>query len=259
MFTEQSLRKGLHTRTFGQKIYTFDVIDSTNNCARAVAGCGAKEGTIVIAEHQTAGKGRLGRVWKANPNENLMFSLVLRPKLAPDSINILSLYVAVAVAQAIEKVTGLQVECKWPNDLLINQKKVAGILIEGSVKQNMVEYVVVGIGINVNQQEFPHELQGKATSLLLESRKQIDRPTLFREAIAALEGQYKAVNTGGLPSVLPQWLSRSSMINKPISVSQQGTIISGVVTGLSADGGLVLKTNGTEKTIFAGDVTVVGP
>ncbi len=258
MLAEQVLRKGLRTRVFGTKIFAFDSIDSTNNCAKAVAGCGAIEGTVVIAENQTDGKGRHGRLWQANPNENLMFSLVLRPKLSPEALNLLPLCVAVGVAEAIERQTGLKVECKWPNDLLINKKKVAGILIEGSVKKGIVEHVVVGIGINVNQQAFGNELINKATSLRLESGKELDRPGLFKEVLHSLEKTYHTSAGTAFQSIVPQWLSHTTMINKNISVSLQGNVISGVVKGLSAEGGLILQSNGDEKTVFAGDVTVLG-
>ncbi len=258
MYSEQALRKGLRTQLFGNKIYTFDTIDSTNNCARALAGCWAEEGTIIIAEQQTAGRGRLGRVWQANPNENLTFSIILRPSVTPDRLNILPLFVAVAIAAAVEKTTGLKVECKWPNDLLINNRKFCGILIEGSVKQGTVEYVVVGIGINVNQERFPGELAGKATSLRLEKREIIDRQKLFREILDRMEQEYKADGATGFRSTLPLWLSHTTMINKRISVSEHGTILSGIVKGLSDDGGLIVQTNGTERTLFAGDVTIVG-
>ena len=186
MYTAQALRQGLKTQRFGNKIFTFDTIDSTNNCARALAGCWADEGTVIIAEQQTAGKGRLGRVWQANPNENLTFSIILRPTANPEQVNLLPLYVAVAVAQAIERTTSLKVECKWPNDLLVNNRKVAGILLEGSVKDNTLEYVVVGIGVNVNQVAFAHDLEGKATSLRLEGGKEVDRLLLFRELLSSL-------------------------------------------------------------------------
>ena len=258
MHTEHSLRKGLKTRVFGNKIYTFETIDSTNNCAKAVAGCGALEGTVIIAEHQSAGRGRLGRYWQANPNENLTFSIVLRPRVEPDALNLLPLYVAVALSQAVERTTGLQVECKWPNDLLINKKKFAGILIEASIKQNILEHVVVGIGINVNQETFSGDLKGKATSLRLQLHTAVDRADLFRAILSSLEQGYNAVNSDGFQSIVPFWLSRSSMINTHISVSQQGHVISGIVKGLSNDGGLVLKTENSEQTLFAGDVTIVG-
>jgi BirA family biotin operon repressor/biotin-[acetyl-CoA-carboxylase] ligase len=257
MYTEQTLRKGLSARVFGNKIYTFESIDSTNNCAKAVAGCGATEGTVIISELQTAGKGRLGRSWNANANENLTFSLVLRPKVPPEALNLLPLYVAVGIAQAIEGMTKLKVECKWPNDLLINKKKVAGILAEGSIKQNMVEFVVIGVGINVNQRVFGVDLFGKATSLFLECQHELDRKTLFQNILVSLENHYRTVSKQGFQSIIPLWLSKSTMINKPISLSQQGSVISGVVKGLSTEGGLILQTNGALKTVFSGDVTVV--
>jgi BirA family transcriptional regulator, biotin operon repressor / biotin---[acetyl-CoA-carboxylase] ligase len=257
MFTEQLLRKGLRTRVFGNKIYAFDSVDSTNNCAKAVAGIGAAEGTVIITEQQTAGKGRLGRQWQAEPNQNLMFSLVLRPKITPESLNLLPLYVAVAVSEAIERATGLKTECKWPNDILYKGKKLAGILIEGSTKQNAVEYVVIGIGINVNQTKFEGELLVKASSLKLECQKEIDRVALFREVLTSLESGYKTDSSTGFQSVVPQWTSRSTMINRQVSVSQHGNIISGIVKGLSPDGGLILGINGSEQTVFAGDVTVL--
>ncbi len=258
MFTERVLRKGLKTKTFGNKIFTFQSIDSTNNCAKAVANIGAAEGVVVIAEEQTAGKGRLGRSWQANPEENLTFSIVLRPKISPEAVNLLPLYVAVAVAQAIERATALKVECKWPNDLLIGKRKVAGILIEGSIQQGILEYVVVGLGINVNQTKFPSDLMQKATSLKLETGQEIDRVQLFRHILSSFESSYTNSLRNGFESTIPTWLTRSTMLNKPIVVSQQGNIINGVVKGLSKDGGIVLQTNGSEKTLFAGDVTIVG-
>lgn len=258
MFTEQTLQQGLTTHVFGHKIYTFDTIDSTNNCAKAVAGCGAKEGTIIIAEHQTAGRGRLGRQWQSNPHENLIFSIVLRPKVGTEGLNLLPLCVAVAVAQALEQKTGLKVETKWPNDLLIGEKKVAGILIESSVKQNIVENVVIGIGINVNQSNFRGELSAKATSLKMELGREIDRSSLFQFILQSIESTYAHVSSKGFQSILPTWLSRTTMLNRQISVSQEGTVFSGVVKGLSNDGGLVLRTGTSERTLFAGDVTIVG-
>ena len=257
MFTEKILHKGLKTRSFGNKIYTFETIDSTNNCAKVVAGVGAQEGTVVIAEEQTAGRGRLGRLWHSNPHENLTFSIVLRPRIGNEGFNLLPLYAAVAVAEAIERITQLRVECKWPNDLIIDKKKVAGILIEGSFKDNASEYVILGIGINVNQQTFPNDLMQKATSLSLATNKEIDRAELFREVLRSLERHYQTIRSSAFPSILSAWLLRSSLIDKPISISQHGTLISGIVRGLNSDGGLIIQTNESTQTVFAGDVTVV--
>jgi BirA family biotin operon repressor/biotin-[acetyl-CoA-carboxylase] ligase len=252
-----ALRKGLGKMKFGSKIYSFDTIDSTNNCAKALAGCWAEEGTVVLAESQTAGRGRLGRPWIAKPHENLIFSVVLRPNLPAEGLNLLPLYAAAALAEAIERETKLKVECKWPNDLLIGGRKTAGILLEGSLKENSLDYVVLGIGINVNQTVFPDELKLKATSLRLSCGKEIDRVRLLRSVLRSLESRYVELMKKGFNSILPSWLSRSTMINKEIAISQAGVVFSGIVKGLSPDGALILQSNGTEKTFFAGDVTII--
>jgi BirA family biotin operon repressor/biotin-[acetyl-CoA-carboxylase] ligase len=252
-----ALRKGLGKMKFGSKIYSFDTIDSTNNCAKALAGCWAEEGTLVLAESQTAGRGRLGRPWLSEPHENLTFSVVLRPNLPAEGLNLLPLYAAAAVAEAIEQETGLKVECKWPNDLLINGKKAAGILLEGSLKENSLDYVILGIGINVNQTIFPDDLAVKATSLRLASGKELDRIRLLRRVLETLESRYAELMKKGFHSILPAWLSRAAMMNKEIALSQAGTVFSGVVKGLSPEGALILQSNGTEKTFFAGDVTII--
>ena len=252
-----ALKKGLNGRKFGSKIFAFETIDSTNNCARALAGCWAEEGTLVYAERQTAGKGRLGRSWLANPYENLTFSLILRPILPPEALNLLPLYASVAVAEAIEHETGLSVECKWPNDLLIGGKKSAGILLEGSLKEDGLDYVVLGIGVNVNQTSFPDDFAPRATSLKVQAGKDIDRILLLRQILRTLETHYTAIMKKGFHNLLPLWLSRTTMINKEISVTQDGTVISGIVKGLSPEGALILDAGGTEKTLFAGDVTIL--
>ena len=253
-----ALKKKLNGRKNGSKVFAFDTIDSTNNCARALAGCWAEEGTLVFAERQTAGKGRLGRSWLANPYENLTFSLVLRPTLPPEALNLLPLYAAVAVAEAVEHETGLSIECKWPNDLLIGGKKTAGILLEGSLKEEGLEYVVLGIGVNVNQTSFPDDISPRATSLKAEAGRDIDRILLLREILKSLETHYTAIMKKGFRNLIPLWLSRTTMLNKEISVTQDGTVISGIVKGLSPEGALILDAGGTEKTLFAGDVTILG-
>jgi BirA family transcriptional regulator, biotin operon repressor / biotin---[acetyl-CoA-carboxylase] ligase len=258
MFSAEALKKGLRTRQFGQKIYTFDTIDSTNNCARALAGCWADEGTVIIAEQQTAGRGRLGRPWVANANENLTFSIILRPTIPADTINLLPLAVAVAVAEAVEKESGLKLECKWPNDLIFENRKVARILLEGSFTRNVIDWIVIGIGINVNQTQFPGDLADKASSLKLSAGRDIDRSSLFHRLLESLERCYKAGTKSGFESILPEWISRTTMIDRQISVMENGTLFSGTVKGLSRDGGLILRSNGLERTLFAGDVTILG-
>jgi BirA family biotin operon repressor/biotin-[acetyl-CoA-carboxylase] ligase len=252
------LKKGLSTKVFGSKFFTFETIDSTNNCARALAGCWADEGTVVLAEEQTAGKGRQGRSWYTNPQENLTFSVILRPKLPPDALNLLPLLTAVAIAEAIEAETGLRVQCKWPNDILVNGKKASGILIEGSVKGDAVEYVVLGIGINVNQTTFPADIAHRATSLRTETGQPLDRVKLLQAVLRALDSRYRAVMKSGFQSILPEWISRSAMMERQITVSENGNQFSGVVKGLAPDGALIVTSAGTERTLYAGDVTIIG-
>jgi BirA family biotin operon repressor/biotin-[acetyl-CoA-carboxylase] ligase len=222
-----------------------------------LAQCWADEGTVVIAEEQTAGRGRMGRTWQGDPHQNLTFSLVLRPKSEPSSINLLPLYVGVAVAEAIELETGLEVVCKWPNDILVNGKKAAGILIEGSLKETSIDFVVVGIGVNVNQKTFPPEIAPKATSLGNESGREISRESLFRQILLSLERHYQSMKTNGVEHVISLWSSRSSMIGRQVSVDQNGSIFTGVVKGLDGHGALLLDRDGMDVALLAGDVTIL--
>ncbi|MGA9119890.1 MAG: biotin--[acetyl-CoA-carboxylase] ligase [Bacteroidota bacterium] len=257
MVTGTELRDGLKTKVFGSKIYTFETIDSTNTCGRVLAGCWAPEGTVIFAEEQTAGRGRLGRAWVANPHENLTFSVIIRPGGSAESVNLLPLYVGVAIAEAIERVTGLQVLCKWPNDILINGKKAAGILIEGSLKEAAIDYVVIGIGVNVNQRVFPDGIAAKATSLALESGRDIDRVRVFQEILKSLEQNYRRLSHKGFGDVIPLWVSHSRMVGSRVSVSQNGTVMTGTVKGLTNHGELLLDHDGVETALIAGDVTIL--
>jgi BirA family biotin operon repressor/biotin-[acetyl-CoA-carboxylase] ligase len=256
MLDAQTLRNGLRTRLFGRRIFMFDSIDSTNNCARALAECWSNEGTVVVAEYQTAGRGRLGRSWVAARGENLMLSLILRPELGPDRVHLLSLVAAVATAEAIERATGLSPECKWPNDLLIKRRKCAGILLEGSVKQNTLEYVIVGVGINVNQATFPEELETRATSLRRERGSDVDRALLYRSLMTAFESLYTSLAPGGFAGILPLWRARATMIDRPIVVDHQGTRLAGVVRGVNEEGALQVDSGTETHTFYAGDVTI---
>lgn len=258
MFSPEDLQKGLRSKHFGKKIYTFESIDSTNNCAKVLASCDAPHGTVVITEEQTAGRGRLGRSWLAQPGENLTFSIVLRPDVPVSELNLLPLFAAVSLAEAIEQTTGIEVDCKWPNDILTREKKLVGILLEGSFKSDEIESVVLGIGVNVNQTIFPEEIKDKATSLRLEGRRKFDRVSLLQDLLFSLEDSYIRYSRNGFQSVIPQWMLHTSMIEKRIEISQNGEIIAGEVRGISADGGLIIDSGGVEKAFFAGDVTIVG-
>jgi BirA family transcriptional regulator, biotin operon repressor / biotin---[acetyl-CoA-carboxylase] ligase len=251
------LKPLLTTKRFGRKLFAFETIDSTNICAKTLAGVGSETGTVVFSEEQTSGRGRLGRSWQADPFKNLTFSVILRPKVSPEDLNLLPLYVAVATAQAVEQTCGVRVECKWPNDLLTDGRKFAGILLEGSVVNGNVDFLVAGIGINVNQVAFPGELQHRATSLAVALGHEVERAALLAAILSSLELLDERLSVAGFTSVVSMWLPYTTMVDKRIVVSQAGVLTEGVVRGLSRDGGLILVTEGQERTYYAGDITIV--
>ena len=257
MIAAEEIQKDLNCRRFGKKIFSFQSIDSTNNRARVLAVGGEREGTLVVAEEQTAGRGRQGRTWVASAGENLMFSLILRPGIPPDKLNILPLGIAVAVAHGVQRFTSLPVYCKWPNDLLLHGRKFAGILMESALNTRGFEYVIVGIGVNVNQETFPDPLQQRATSLALHAGHHLDRIGLLRAILESLEKEYDSYDSGGIENILPSWLALAPIIGKRITAEMQGVTVSGTVSGISSGGGLQLHTDAGDLTLLAGDVTIL--
>ena len=255
--TEKDLKKGLRTKSFGQKVFFFQSLDSTNNCAKTLANCEIPEGAVVYSEFQTEGHGRMGRPWTAAPGENLLFTVILRPNLEADRTNLLTFFAALSVAEAVESLTDLPVEVKWPNDILMRGKKICGVLSEASFKTEKLDFVLIGIGINVNQRDFPSELHLTATSLKRELGRKIDRVKLFQEVLCRLEKNYLEVKEGKLDHFLREWEKRCTMFNREVSVDQQGRMLKGLALGLAHDGGLVLEMDGKQITVVAGDVTVL--
>ncbi|MBN1396804.1 MAG: biotin--[acetyl-CoA-carboxylase] ligase [Bacteroidetes bacterium] len=255
MLTKEELQNGLNTFVFGKKIFDYNSIDSTNSCAKMLAGSGAEEGTVVIAEFQTAGRGRLGRVWQSQSGSNLLFSVIIRPKLEINKIGLLPFFAAAGAAQALENVTGSYFECKWPNDILLNGKKSCGILLESSFQHNTLDYAIIGMGVNVNQKEFGGNIKDGVTSLCLEFEKEFDRREVFRQIMISLELLYSDVRTGNFTRAISEWKSRTSIFGKQISINQSGERLQGIAVGLSDDGGLILDTRNGQRICYAGDVT----
>jgi BirA family transcriptional regulator, biotin operon repressor / biotin---[acetyl-CoA-carboxylase] ligase len=251
------LKKGLNCRRFGRTVHVFEEVDSTNIRARELASQGSAEGTVVLAERQTAGRGRLGRYWVSAPGENLTFSIVLRPEILPERGGLLPLATAVGVAGGIINATKLPIICKWPNDLLIAGKKLAGILMESALSPTGFQYVIAGIGVNVNQTAFPDGLDRKATSLALQTGHAIERHALLRHILESLEHTFETFAADGFSSVVPAWLALAPIIETRVTAENQGEIITGTVTGISPDGGLQLQSDAGERTLFAGDVTIL--
>jgi BirA family transcriptional regulator, biotin operon repressor / biotin---[acetyl-CoA-carboxylase] ligase len=256
MYTEEELQLGLTTEVFGRQLYVYDTIDSTNASAKMCANNGAREGTVVITDHQTAGRGRFGKIWQAESGSSLLFSVVIRPSFSKDRIGLLSFFAAAGVATAVETITGKQCECKWPNDILLHEKKFCGILMESTFQKNALDYIIIGIGVNVNQRNFPGELAGNATSLSMECGRALDRRIVFCSILSSLELLYRDVRTGNFNTVLAEWKARTTIFGKRVTLVQDAHAIDGIAVNLAADGGLIVETKTGRRVFYAGDVTL---
>ena len=257
------------TRLLGHPLHFFDTIDSTNTSAARLAREDAAEGTVVIADAQSGGKGRLGRSWVSPPGVNLYLSVILRPRKPASAAPQLSLLASVAVAETIVQQTQLVPAIKWPNDVLVSGKKVCGILTEMQTNGSQLRSVIVGIGVNINAPltSFPEELQGKASSLFLMRGEPVDRATFAVSLLTHLEKLYVLWLEKGFPVVGAAWEGYASeLLGKSITVTAPEGITSGTVRGIDRDGALLVESvspEGQERSsprvqrILAGDVTVV--
>ena len=253
------IRDGLTTRVFGREnIYHFKQIGSTNFEARDYAEKGAPEGTLILAENQTEGRGRKGRTWFSPSLGGIYVSLILRPNLSPVESPKITLLTAVALVEALSSVTQLEIRIKWPNDLLIQGKKLAGILTEMRTEVDAVNYIVVGIGINVNTEDFPDPIRETATSLSIEAGKTFSRVAILREFLRCFETHYEFFLDRGFEPVLKRWKELSDIIGKRVKVEMVDRTLTGTVRNVDRDGVLILKDEkGRSQRIFSGDVTLI--
>jgi BirA family transcriptional regulator, biotin operon repressor / biotin---[acetyl-CoA-carboxylase] ligase len=221
---------------WGHPLYEFAEVDSTQTMAATLAAGGAPEGTVVLAEHQRAGRGRRGRSWHDHPGANLLMSIVLRPVLPAAHVPRLALLAAVAVAESIEQRTGLGPGIKWPNDILLNDRKCAGVLAEATTDGTVVDRVILGIGVNVNQREFPDDLAGHSTSLALELGSTVDRRALLGDILHSLERWVAIHGARGFPPVQAEWCRRSVTIGRPVIAGATR----GTAAGVDVDGALLV-------------------
>lgn len=253
------IARHLGTARFGRRLETFETIGSTNVRAAELARDGAPEGTLVVAERQTAGRGRLGRQWVSPARVNLYASFVLRPRLQPADAPQLALAAAIAVARALAPLAPGRVAIKWPNDCLLDGKKVAGILTEMDAEVDRIRAVVLGIGVNLNApvRAFPHELRAIATSVLLATGTTVDRPRFAASLCATLEAVYDRVVSDGFAVLADEWESYSCLTGRRVTVDCAGRRSEGTVRGIDASGRLVLDGPAGEERIMAGDVSIV--
>lgn len=244
---------------FGHSFRYHDEIESTNLEARALAVKGAPEGTVVVAEAQSAGRGRLGRRWTSPAGKGLLFSVILRPPLPMSEAPLLTIVAAAAAAEAIEKHVPAQVAIKWPNDLFIGDRKVGGILMEVSGEQDDVDWVVVGIGLNVNTEysELPVALRRTATSLKMASGDVIDRSEVLAALLLSLEAQYKAALRGGFETALTAFRERDYLLSRTISVETRQGPVTGAAAGIDDRGALLVELPHRRiRSFHSGDVSI---
>jgi BirA family transcriptional regulator, biotin operon repressor / biotin---[acetyl-CoA-carboxylase] ligase len=249
------------TTGIGRDIRVFQETTSTNDVIEKLARDGVAEGAVVFAETQTKGRGRLGRAWHSPPGRGLWFSVLLRPKLRPQEITQLTVTSATALRRAIAQHTDAKPEIKWPNDLLIQGRKVAGILTELSAELDCVKHVILGIGVDVNQNasDFPADLRKLATSLKVETGRALPRADLAVTILRELDHDYARLTQGRFPEVADEWEAHCTTIGREVTIRIGQRLLRGRAESLGEDGALLLRTeHGHVERVMGGDVSLAG-
>ena len=260
LLSKYELESRLDTEWLGKKIVFKEITTSTNADVRRMAEDGAEEGLLVVADGQTLGKGRRGRTWESPKGTNLYFSMLLKPDFSPDKASMITLVAAYSVAKVIRKNTGLDAKIKWPNDIVVNKKKVCGILTEMSMERDYIHHIVVGVGINVNEEGFPEEIAGMATSLKNEKGSLISRANLLSDILAQIEKDYAIfLQADNLKPFVDDY--NKMLVNKGalVKVLDPKGEFSGIAGGINEEGMLIVfKENGQIEKVYAGEVSVRG-
>ena len=257
-YSEAEISCGLNTEFIAKKIYCFESIDSTNSEAKRQALRGAPNGSLFISEQQTGGKGRLGHSFSSPYGVSLYFSILLRPEAAKINVESLTLISGLAVFEAVREYTGLPAMIKWPNDVIVGTKKICGILTEMSAEVERIEFLVVGIGVNVNNDGFENELANKATSLYLESGKKIRRIELLQKILQKFETLLKSTASGDM-SFLGKYKKYCISLGRHVNFTRNNIKVSGTAVDISEKGELLVKLESGETVpVYSGEVCVQG-
>ncbi len=259
IITSSEIKEKLNTQFLGQKIEYRKEVDSTNNLAKELARKGASEGTLIVADKQTSGKGRLGRSWESPAGTGIWMSLILRPDILPQYASQLTLVAGLGVCEAIKKSTGLEAKIKWPNDVVVNGKKVCGILTEMSAEIERINYVVVGIGINANMESFPEELP-YASSLKIESQEECVRRDIIKDFLEIFERDYKNYKIDmNLESMRSRYEENCITLHKKVKLIKQDEECIAEAIGITNLGTLMVRyENGMQEEVISGEVSVRG-
>ena len=250
----------MDTKWAGSNVVYYDEIDSTNNRAKEAGDNKAPHGTLFVADMQVAGKGRRGRVWQSPAGSSIYMTILLYPEISPLKAPQLTLVMAIAVAEGIKEVTGLDTKIKWPNDIVVNGRKICGILTEMSTEIDYINHVVIGAGINVNQDDFPEDIRKTASSLKMELGKQVKRSELIAAIMKSFEKDYEIfVKTEDLSGLQELYNSMLVNLDRDVKVLEPGNEYEAHALGINKTGELIVRTaEGEEKEIYAGEVSVRG-
>lgn len=260
MRKEQELQTYINTQWLGHNLICLETIDSTNLESERLAAAGASHGTVVISEQQTAGKGSRGRSWESKAGTGLFMSILLYPKIEPEKASMLTLVTAYSIARVLKDIWDLEVKIKWPNDIVLNGRKVSGILTQMKADASGIQHVIVGIGVNVNTEAFARELSDKATSLYLETGTFYDKDELAGELLYRLEQDYERFFHEGNLSFMKE-AYEMFLINqsKPVRIIGRDNDWAGIALGINEAGELLIqRPNGTIEAVASGEVSVRG-
>ena len=258
IISAEEVKSRLHTDWAGCEVRYFDTLDSTNICAKRMAEEGAPNGTLVIADKQTAGRGRCGRTWETPKGTAIAMTLLMRPNLRPEKASMLTLVMGMAVTRAVNELYSLNCQIKWPNDVIIHGKKVCGILTEMSAEMDRINYLVVGIGINANipLESFPEDIRDKAGSISGILGHDIDRVVFLQKILTYMENLYVDVLKNGFDWALDQWREYSITLGQLIDVVGVQEQFAGVAEDIDEDGALLVRTDTGLRRVLAGDVSI---
>ncbi|MFD2045843.1 biotin--[acetyl-CoA-carboxylase] ligase [Ornithinibacillus salinisoli] len=255
--SENTIQWGLRTNWLGKSIIHKEVTTSTQHIAHQVAQENAEHGTVIIADEQTNGKGRMNRHWYSTRGKGIWLSIILRPTILPYLAPQLTLLTACVLADVINKETKTNSKIKWPNDILINGRKIAGILTEMQAEQDQIQYVVIGMGINVNHTEndLPGDIQEKATSLLLESKERVNLKNLIQQILVTFEQEYDAYIKDGFSKVKKKWESHSFKIGENVQITTLKNQWTATFSGIAEDGALLITNdNGEIEKLYSAQI-----
>lgn len=268
IINQWEIKEGLDTEIIGKSVYCFSEVDSTNNHAKTLAQNGCDDGTVVLADRQTQGRGRLGKSWDSIDKKGIWMSVVLRPAVGLEDVQIITLAASVAVASALKETMDMEVGIKWPNDIVIDGKKVCGILTEMSMEMERINFLILGIGINFSQKEseFPEELRDRATSLgiYLKEKQGLDisefrRGQLVKIILSEIEKIYKKINDGCASEIVKEWKKYSVTLGKEVLIKYKEEQYTGTAQDVDRNGRLIVRLDdGTVREVLSGEVSVRG-